>query len=120
MFRSPLRPEALTIKRVIALEGDTVFPSRTFPNSKQTTYPLPYAVVPQGQVWVEGDAIHNGKESVDSNIYGPVSMSLITGRVTHVVWPPERMGRVSWWEGWEGKGRTRVVRGRKRNVPKWT
>ena len=47
-------------------------------------------------------------------------MSLITGRVTHVVWPLERVGRVSWWEGWEGKGGTRVVRGRKRSVPMWT
>jgi mitochondrial inner membrane protease subunit 2 len=53
--------------------------------------------VPFNHVWLEGDADDPGK-SLDSNTYGPVSISLITGSVMAVLYP--RMRRLKWWE-WE-------------------
>ncbi|PNH58992.1 hypothetical protein VD0002_g8547 [Verticillium dahliae] len=67
-FRSPNNPEAISIKRIIAVEGDVV---RT-----KAPYPEPVARVPQGHIWVEGD----GDKTIDSNTYGPVPMSLVTGK----------------------------------------
>jgi hypothetical protein len=51
-------------------------------------------------VWLEGDA-EDPRKSLDSNTYGPVSISLITGRVIAVVWP--RMRLLRWWD-WENDG----------------
>ncbi len=76
----------MTVKRVVGLEGDVV---RT-----RAPYPYEYAAVPEGHVWVEGD----GERSQDSNYYGPISARLVTGRVTHVLSPWERAGKVRWWE----------------------
>ncbi len=42
-------------------------------------------------------------------------MGLILGRVTHILWPFERMGRIG-KEGW--KGRTRVVKATEEEVDK--
>jgi inner membrane protease subunit 2 len=71
--------------------------------------------VPKGHCWVEGD---NAEVSLDSKSFGPVSFSegfgasfsccslryfwfgmqiplaLLKGRVTNVIWPPSRFGRV--------------------------
>jgi inner membrane protease subunit 2 len=54
-------------------------------------------IVPFNHVWLEGDA-QDPKRSLDSNTYGPVSISLITGRVMAVLWP-----RLRWlqWSEWE-------------------
>lgn len=95
----------LAIKRVIGLPGDKVY--------TRAPYPYPIAEVPAGHVWVEGDN-RDGTKSLDSNYYGPISMSLITGRVTHVLWPWKSFGAVRWWEF---KGRTRVIRGRREDAP---
>lgn len=86
--RSPYNPETTSIKRVIALEGEYV---RT-----RDPYPQPRVRVPMGHVWVEGDG-EPGK-SLDSNYYGPISMALITGRVTHILFPFRKFGRVRWEE----------------------
>ena len=115
-FMNPLRPEAFAVKRVIALEGDVVvLDGRRRPSVREG--PEPAAVrawdawggrvkVPAGHVWVEGD---NLRESLDSNWYGPISKSLVTGRATAVVWPPRRF----WTAPWVGfESRTRVVEGR--------
>jgi len=51
--------------------------------------------VPFNHVWLEGDA-DDPRKSLDSNTYGPVSISLITGRVVAVLWP--RMRLLKWWE----------------------
>ncbi|KAG5981505.1 hypothetical protein E4U55_002882 [Claviceps digitariae] len=81
-MRSPLHPEVVAIKRVVALEGDVV-------KTKQP-YPVSTVTIPQGHVWVEGDG--RGL-SLDSNTYGPVSKSLLTGRVTHILYPFRKFGR---------------------------
>jgi mitochondrial inner membrane protease subunit 2 len=84
-FRTPHDPEKLAIKRIVAVEGDRV-------------YPLPHyqgiealggrgLVVPNGHIWVEGDVsdTHKKNASTDSNIYGPISAGLVLGKATHVI-----------------------------------
>lgn len=62
--RSPRKPENMVVKRIIALEGDTV--------ATRDPYPFPTETVPLGHVWVEGEH-PEGRMSLDSNTYGPVS-----------------------------------------------
>ncbi|TWU72732.1 hypothetical protein ED733_001011 [Metarhizium rileyi] len=87
-LRSPYHPEVTAVKRVVAVEGDVV---RT-----KKPYPIPMVWIPPGHVWVEGDGPAGA--SLDSNTYGPVSKRLLTGRVTHVVYPFRKFGQVRWWE----------------------
>ncbi|KAI1409081.1 LexA/Signal peptidase [Hypoxylon sp. FL1857] len=87
-FWNPYNPEQKVVKRIVALEGDII---RT-----RSPYPSPTVRVPLGHVWVEGDG--GERLSRDSNDYGPISTNLIIGRITHVLWPRHRFGRVRWWE----------------------
>ncbi|KAK9474895.1 peptidase S24/S26A/S26B/S26C [Dipodascopsis tothii] len=80
VLRSPRDPETEVVKRVVAVGGDVVR-SRGRGTLQR---------VPEGHIWVEGDNVH----SIDSNHYGPVSEGLVVGRVTHVVFPPSRLGPV--------------------------
>ncbi|RPA94503.1 LexA/Signal peptidase [Choiromyces venosus 120613-1] len=87
LYRSPMDPERVAVKRVVALEGDVV-----------VTRPVAgggmggeMVRVEGGKVWVEGD---EGFWSVDSNVYGAIPKALIEAKVTYVVWPPSRAGRV--------------------------
>ncbi|XP_064632074.1 mitochondrial inner membrane protease subunit 2-like isoform X2 [Lineus longissimus] len=81
-LRSPSNPEQRLIKRIIALEGDTV---------RTLHYKNRYVRIPEGHCWVEGD--HHG-HSLDSNLFGPVSVSLIQAKASHIVWPPSRWQRL--------------------------
>lgn len=107
MYRSPSNPTHTAIKRVIALPGDRVTTRSPCLQSTQ--------IVPWNHVWVEGDA-DDPRKSLDSNTYGPVSMSLISGRVVGVLWPRPRELKWSDWEGEGAKGigdrRGESVRGR--------
>ncbi|KAJ8129371.1 hypothetical protein O1611_g4260 [Lasiodiplodia mahajangana] len=87
-FWNPLKPEAMTVKRIVGLPGDVV--------TTRSPYPYPKAVIPPGHVWVEGDG--GERDSQDSNTYGPIAIGLIIGKVTHLLWPLHRAGRVRWWE----------------------
>jgi len=108
-FWSPTHPEITAVKRVIALEGDTVYTRAPYP---QTT-----CQVPAGHVWVEGDGLHGaGHRSLDSNYYGPISKSLIVGKVTHILWPWKSAGLIRWWEY---RPKTRVVEARKMEEMPW-
>ena len=100
LSRSPHNPNNIAIKRVIALEGDKVF--------TRGPYPYPIAEVPPGHVWVEGDGGNGGQPSLDSHYYGPIAISLIFGRVTHVVYPWKHSGPIRWWEF---RGKTKVIQG---------
>ncbi|EER38622.1 mitochondrial inner membrane protease subunit Imp2 [Histoplasma capsulatum H143] len=91
-FPSHLNPSNTTVKRIIALPGDRVTPRHQSGGSAQ--------IVPWNHVWVEGDA-SDAKKTMDSNTYGPVSMSLISGRVMCVLWPRMRMLR---WDDWAREG----------------
>ena len=88
----------MAVKRVIALEGDTV---RTRP-----PYPFSEEKVPLGHVWVEGEHSDDGNPSIDSNIYGPIPLSLLTGKVRAVYWPWSKAGLVR-WQDWRGSERVR-------------
>jgi len=92
-FRSPANPSHIAVKRVIALPGDRV----------TTREPClkPSQIVPFNHVWLEGD-VDDPRKTLDSNTYGPVSISLITGRVVAVLWP--RMRMLKWWEWDKAQG----------------
>lgn len=75
---SPKDPDQKLIKRVIGLEGDII---------NTLSYKKPFVRVPEGHCWVEGD--HSG-HSLDSNLFGPISLGLITAKATTIVWPPSR------------------------------
>ncbi|GFP93845.1 mitochondrial inner membrane protease subunit 2 [Phtheirospermum japonicum] len=81
VFRSPSNSKEKNVKRIAALPGDWVdLPS------------LDTVRVPEGHCWLVGD---NASWSMDSRTLGPIPLGLICGRVTHVVWPPQRIGGVN-------------------------
>ncbi|CAM8971491.1 unnamed protein product [Rhodiola kirilowii] len=82
VYSSPENHKERHIKRITALPGDWV----AAPSSSDTVIQIP-----EGHCWVEGD---NSASSMDSRSCGPIPLGLIRGRVTHVVWPPQRVGAV--------------------------
>ncbi|XP_047238728.1 mitochondrial inner membrane protease subunit 2 isoform X2 [Girardinichthys multiradiatus] len=79
---SPRNPKQKIIKRVIGVEGDFI---------RTLGYKNRYVRVPDGHFWIEGD--HHG-HSLDSNSFGPVSVGLLHGRASHIIWPPKRWQRI--------------------------
>ncbi|GFQ91306.1 mitochondrial inner membrane protease subunit 2 [Trichonephila clavata] len=78
----PQDPDQKLIKRVIAVEGETIRAS-----DKRR-----FVFVPMGHCWVEGDHVTH---SMDSNFFGPVSVGLIFAKASHIVWPPSRWQKLS-------------------------
>lgn len=112
MFATPHDPERLAVKRVVALAGDVVTPvprsrreGSAYDEFDADSGEATRVTVPWGHVWVEGD---NERMTRDSNDYGPVSVSLLTGVATRIVWPRERWGVI----GCEGGGWRERCRGR--------
>lgn len=89
LFRSPANASHIAVKRVVGLPGDRITTREPCLRATQ--------IVPYNHVWLEGDA-EDPDRSMDSNTYGPVSISLITGRVMGVLSP-----RLRWldWTKWE-------------------
>eukprot|EP00729_Bicosta_minor_P002324 gene2324-8422_t len=79
-LRSPSDPTTTQIKRVVGLAGDRISTPR---------YKSAFVRIPDGKCWVESDHVEGGR---DSNSYGAVPLGLITGKVTAIVWPKERVG----------------------------
>ncbi len=83
LIRSPTTANERIIKRVIGTGGDTVIP-------RSHTTALPHqqhqfsVQVPPGHIWIEGD---NAENSIDSNAYGAVPISLVTGKAKVIVFP---------------------------------
>ncbi len=53
--------------------------------------PLASFVVPPGHYYLLGD---NAAMAYDSRFWGPIPARCLTGRVTRILWPPERIGLV--------------------------
>ncbi|MCO5564208.1 hypothetical protein L7F22_017866 [Adiantum nelumboides] len=81
VLRSPTDPNQWMVKRLLALQGDWI----NVPGSYEILQ------IPKGRCWVEGD---NGNVSLDSRTFGAVPLALVKGRVTHKIWPPNRVGCV--------------------------
>ncbi|XP_021741597.1 mitochondrial inner membrane protease subunit 2-like [Chenopodium quinoa] len=81
IFLSPSNHKERHVKRIIAMPGDWLSLSDSHDTVK----------IPQGHCWVEGDDVAS---SADSRSYGPVPLGLAQGRVTHILWPPQRIGKV--------------------------
>jgi len=79
---SPTNQHVSFIKRVVGVEGDFLTTPR---------YRHDAVRVPRGHCWVEGD---NYRSSLDSNKFGPVSLGLVKGKATHVIWPPRRWSKL--------------------------
>lgn len=118
-FTKPHKPEEESVKRVLAIEGDTVWRDVRRVGIEEKMgglraremgmVPLgPVVKVPIGHVWVEGD---NWRESLDSNDFGPISLSLVTGRASRIVWPLNRWGKIPEKEVTKDSSRARVVPG---------
>ncbi|KAJ5622648.1 mitochondrial inner membrane protease subunit Imp2 [Penicillium herquei] len=88
-IRSPAHPSNIAVKRVIGLPGDRI--------TTREPCMRPSQIVPYNHVWLEGDA-EDPRRTLDSNTYGPVSISLIQGRVVGILRP-----RMRWlnWQDWE-------------------
>ncbi|KAK4047668.1 hypothetical protein OIO90_006097 [Microbotryomycetes sp. JL221] len=78
---SPLDPSHHVLKRVIALEGDTVLIDPTGDKGIGTDSMV---TVPKGSIWLAGDNLSN---STDSRDYGAVPLALVKGKVVARVWP---------------------------------
>ncbi|KAH7084567.1 peptidase S24/S26A/S26B/S26C [Paraphoma chrysanthemicola] len=109
VFWKTNKPEEAGVKRVVALEGDTVYPQRGYALDPDVLATRRLAglpdglpdhdddsiladreeggkiVVPYGHVWVEGD---NARNSLDSREMGPISKGLIESKAVWI------------WRGW--------------------
>ncbi|KAK4046459.1 hypothetical protein OIV83_006051 [Microbotryomycetes sp. JL201] len=72
---SPLDPSHHVLKRVVALEGDTILVDPTGDKGMGTDRTV---TVPKGSIWLAGD---NASNSTDSRDYGPVPLALVRGKV---------------------------------------
>ncbi|CAD5231720.1 unnamed protein product [Bursaphelenchus xylophilus] len=80
VFISPRDEKQRLIKRISAEPGELV-------HWKDSTR----FVVPPHHYWVRAD---NPKNAIDSTHFGPVNIGLFEGKVTRVIWPPERWQRL--------------------------
>ncbi|KAJ9540143.1 hypothetical protein OSB04_026649 [Centaurea solstitialis] len=80
VFCSPSSYKEKHIKRITAMPGDWI----------SVPYSYDAVKIPEGHCWVEGD---NPTNSLDSRSFGPIPLGLIRGRATHIVWPPQRVGK---------------------------
>jgi inner membrane protease subunit 2 len=106
-FTAPHDPDMTLVKRIIALEGDIVHTRVSpvmrydIPEKNLRFSPPPRVIkVPKGHCWVESDESYRG---IDSNVFGPIPLSLLQARTKYIVWPPERIGKIA-----DGKLRTGV------------
>jgi signal peptidase I len=102
VFQFPQNPSRDFIKRVIAVEGQTVevrggkllIDGKVMPEpflSQPPAYDYGPAKVPAGQYFVLGD---NRNNSYDSHAWGMLDNVFMIGRAELRYWPPERAGRV--------------------------
>lgn len=83
VVQSPIQPGHIICKRILGMPGDIVCVDPTGEHAPSTEH----VKIPPGHVWISGD---NAAYSRDSRMYGPVSMSLIQGRLYARVSHPGR------------------------------
>ena len=83
VFRSPKDGKKLAMKRVAAVAGDVITPS------KSVKYKLSQVLVKPGHIWVEAD--NHNSNGRDSNEYGQLHRGLLVGQVKWLVWPFSRL-----------------------------
>lgn len=94
-------PSGAAVKRVVALGGDRVIrhtdekrrDREAAEGRKLGLGEVPdVLVVPRNHIWVESDNHHIS--TLDSNVFGPIPVNLVLGRVERIVWPWARRGVV--------------------------
>lgn len=95
VFRSPVQPDELLVKRVVGVAGDSIDSRAGRLRIGGRTLPEPYVlrhassgaiesqVVPAGTYYVLGD---NRDDSSDSRVWGAVPETMIVGRARMVLW----------------------------------
>ncbi|KAF2817016.1 LexA/Signal peptidase, partial [Mytilinidion resinicola] len=83
-FWKPHNPEEISIKRIIALEGDTNYigGSGMYDGAVKCPDGSVKIVVPHNHIWVEGD---NWTASQDSNDFGPISKAMVDGKALYIM-----------------------------------
>lgn len=81
VFLTPHDPSKIAVKRIVGLPGDIVKPLEGYEGDDEV-------IIQYNHMWVEGDA-DDREKSRDSNWYGPISQSLVIGRVIAIMEP--------WW-----------------------
>lgn len=97
LFGFPTGTSQDYIKRVIAIEGDTIRgrDGKVYVNDElieepyvaegAETYDFGPVTVPEDSIFVMGD---NRDHSGDSRVFGPVSVDTVVGRAFLLIWPP--------------------------------
>ena len=98
VYWKPSDPEEMGVKRVLATEGDVVIRDlrrvgreNTHGHKMGMAEVPPIVKVPEGHIWVEGD---NWRDSLDSNDFGPISLTLVVGKAVGILWPFTRFGEI--------------------------
>jgi len=98
--RSPSKSKEALIKRIVAVEGDTVLvkggklyinnePKDEPFTNENAFYEFGPVTVPPGKVFVLGD---NRNQSLDGHIWGFLPKENVIGRAVFIYWPPWRWG----------------------------
>ncbi len=114
VFRSPRKGEALVVKRVIGLPGesieardgqiaiddDTLLEEKWLPESEREIGSPAAGTVDIERVQLEDDEVFllgdNRDSSIDSRQFGPVKLDRVVGTVLVRFWPVGRFGTVDW------------------------